>query len=280
MRIHIKNLTAKHYVRSAVYCQNTKHVKVEGGTLRASGYNGPGGIGYGVQMERSGSVGNFGPNGDNNWITGVTGGGEIIPGVNGANGDVRGHRHAFIISWGMHHNLIENCTIVDCSDDAIDIHGLDERYNEVRYNTVMKVTKGPVNSGHGICLGNPNSTYSTSFTGPNNWVHHNTIRNVNGFSGIGVIYQSHRQYIEDNDIQNCLNRGIRIYNTGANDNGGHGLLVEDGTGLVVENHTSQNNGGYGINLNANTYYTINGFTSSGNTSGAIQRTVANGTYNP
>lgn len=178
-RVHLLNLTIRTFRERAIILRTTRHVKVENCTISdATAF--AGGEGYGITIQQ--------PGGDNNWVTGCT----VGPAV----------RHGILLQYSTHHNLIENNLLKGNTEDAIDLHGEDEYSNEVRLNTIIDCDRSAIG------IGNTGSTHDES--GPNNWIHSNTIRNCK--DGIELIEGSDHQFIENNDIRFCADYGIRITN--------------------------------------------------------------------
>lgn len=100
-------------------------------------------------------------------------------------------RHAVIVQYWAHNNLITRNTFEGSLLDAIDLHGEDEYANEVSYNTVVASQQA------GVGLGNSGATHDK--TGVDNWIHHNDL--VACASGISVQYGTSRSTIEHNLIR-------------------------------------------------------------------------------
>jgi hypothetical protein len=100
-------------------------------------------------------------------------------------------RHAVILQYWTHNNLITNCNFTS-QLDSIDLHGEDEYNNEISCNTINNIKRES-----GIGIGNKGATHDRS--GPYNWIHHNTI--IGCKKGITIQYGSDYQYIEKNIIR-------------------------------------------------------------------------------
>lgn len=107
-------------------------------------------------------------------------------------------RHAVLLQYFAHNNLVRNNVITRTGLDAIDLHGEDEYLNEVRGNRISDVV-----SGAAVGLGNTGATHDAS--GPYNYIHDNTI--VNCREGIKVSLASPDTLIENNTITGCTVRG-------------------------------------------------------------------------
>ena len=218
--------------------KGSKHTIVRNNIVR-NGTSTASGEGYGIVVS---DLNSKGASANNNWITGNT-----ITGK-GRNATT-GVRHAIIVSYRAHHNLIANNRMTNITLEALDFHAHDEYSNEARYNVIRGCRLA------GIALGNPgwrwpndaNGYYYDS--GPNNWVHHNDVSGC----GVGIVVEflSHRQYIEDNYLH-ANTYGIRFYNGGARNirilrnrvqNNQHmGVGVTGGAGLVMIGNVVTGNG--------------------------------------
>lgn len=109
-------------------------------------------------------------------------------------------RHAIILSYVTHNNLIDQNEIDHCQDEPLDLHGEDEFLNVFTKNKVVDCTQGAVG------LGNPGSTHDA--TGPGNVIYGNEISGCNG--GIQVSYGTPDTYIYNNEIKQCQNNSTAI----------------------------------------------------------------------
>ena len=154
---------------------------------------GGGGAGYGIQIRGNGfeSFSMVGATADSryNYV---------------ANNTLKGPylRHAIILSYVTHNNLIYNNTMDGCQDEPLDLHGEDEFLNVFTKNIVSNVAKT------GIGLGNPGSTHDA--TGPGNVIYGNVVENAAG--GIQVSYGTPDTQIYNNVFKNLKDgsTGIRI----------------------------------------------------------------------
>ncbi len=178
-RVHIQNLTIDTFRDRGIVVRTARHVKIEDCTFRGATAL-DGGEGYGVTIQQ--------PMSDNNWVTGCYFGTPM--------------RHGILLQFSTNHNLIEYNTLVDGSEDAIDLHGEDEYSNEVRFNTITGCERSAIG------IGNTGSTHDEA--GPLNWIHSNIIDDCR--DGIELIEGSDNQYIENNQITNCDEYGIRLTN--------------------------------------------------------------------
>lgn len=131
-------------------------------------------------------------------------------------------RHGFILQYYAHNNLIRNNQLYATKLDAIDLHGEDEYLNEIYGNTITDVT-----TGAGIAAGNTGSTHDKS--GPDNYIHNNTI--INSREGIKIHLGSPDTIIENNTI---------INSTVSN---GKGIYLQNAPGTVIRGNQIYNNTG-------------------------------------
>jgi hypothetical protein len=229
-RIAVKNVNIEGFAKFAVAIRNGDNLLVQDCLLRNATALGGGGEGYGVMIGYDNSF--------NNWITGNT----IGPII----------RHALVVQYRAHHNLIEHNTAIDTTLDCYDLHGEDEYSNEIRYN----VARG--SGGFGVGIGNTGATHVNS--GPFNWIHHNEVYDSRG--GVNVILGSDTQYIEDNNFHDNSQQGILVNNGGGRGlwflrntvrfNGGAGAQIDDAPNLVMIDNVITNNASSGLIAGATT----------------------------
>jgi nitrous oxidase accessory protein NosD len=181
-RIVIDSLRIEKFSVHGVSLRDCNHVLVQNCEILNATNLGGGGQGYGIAL-------NY-PTNHNNWIRNNT----IGPVI----------RHAILLQYYAHNNLVEHNLAVDNAEDAYDLHGEDEYANELRYNTAS----GGDRDGFGV--GNTGSTHDRS--GPDNWIHHNTVVNA-AVSGIEVIQGSDVVYIDNNTFSGSR-YGIRVHDFG------------------------------------------------------------------
>jgi hypothetical protein len=99
-------------------------------------------------------------------------------------------RHAFLVQYWAHHNLIVSNSAIETGLDSIDLHGEDEYANEISYNKIEKALQS------GIGIGNNGAGHDK--TGPWNWIHHNELSGCT--HGITAEYGTIQNVIEDNLI--------------------------------------------------------------------------------
>jgi hypothetical protein len=234
-QIEVKDCIVTGFEKMAISVRNGHHIYIHDNTIKDASALGGGGEGYGIMIGY--------PNSQNNWVKSNY----IGPNI----------RHAVLIQYSAHHNLVEYNTADSTTEDSYDLHGEDEYSNELRYNIAF----GSEASGFGI--GNTGSTHYNS--GPKNWIHHNEV--YNSAQGINIINESHQQYIEDNNFHNNSDLGIKVYSGGAKDlvfkrnkvqyNQAGARFEDDCSGLVFDANIVTNNTGYSIKaLSGTTGYVI------------------------
>jgi len=182
-RILMDSLKVEGFSKHAISLRDCNHVLVQNCHFLNATNLGGGGFGYGVAL-------NY-PTNHNNWIRNNT----IGPVI----------RHAVLIQYYAHNNLVEHNLAIENSEDCYDLHGEDEYLNELRYNVARDCERD------GFGVGNTGSTHDRS--GPNNWIHHNTVENCN--AGVEVIQGSEMVFIDSNTLIDN-NYGIRVYNGSGN----------------------------------------------------------------
>ncbi|HRY53489.1 MAG TPA: right-handed parallel beta-helix repeat-containing protein [Spirochaetia bacterium] len=137
-------------------------------------------------------------------------------------------RHAALIQYWAHHNLVSGCSFEGTALDSIDLHGEDEYANEISGNTVRGCRGGAA-----IGLGNSGGTSVVhDKSGPGNLVAGNEI--LDCLQGISVRYGSPGTVIRGNRIRGCSRpRGI-------------GILLGFAPGTAVEGNLIEGNPGEGF----------------------------------
>lgn len=271
-RIAVVNVGIEGFQKHGVEINNARHIKVDGCLIRNATALDDGGSGYGVAISL--------PASNNNWVTNCT----IGPVI----------RHALVIQFSSHHNLLDHNTIFNTVADSIDMHGEDEYSNEIAYNNVFDgirngTTISPNGSGIGVgeFSGVQGTTTAHDNSGPNHWVHHNTIDNMS--NGIRVMNQSNFIWIEDNICTNCDGAGIladlaSLQDTWITRNtcrfNANGVDLNDDLRATIRDNTITNNTGFGLRTNAGTInYLITGNIINSNGTN-VSLGSSNGTYIP
>lgn len=133
-------------------------------------------------------------------------------------------RHAALIQYWAHHNLVRGNVFADTQLDAIDLHGEDEYANEIASNTVQRARRA------GIGLGNSGAGHDRS--GVANWIHHNDL--VACAWGITVQYGTTGTTIEDNTIRDTAGP-VAVSNPA-------GAILGKSSASVLRNNLFANNG--------------------------------------
>ncbi|WHY87051.1 right-handed parallel beta-helix repeat-containing protein [Neobacillus novalis] len=181
-RILVENLGIRRFERHGISVKASREVTLSGNYISEATAVGPGGQGYGIAIE--GSADQRNPDAANDSRHNV---------VIGNTFDGRHLRHAILLQFPTHNNLVAENTIVGSLLDAIDLHGEGEYLNEVRDNTVIGGQRA------GIALGNPGGSKNKhDASGPGNWVHSNDL--VGNRQGVLVILGTPDTLIEDNRI--------------------------------------------------------------------------------
>ena len=132
-------------------------------------------------------------------------------------------RHAALVQYWAHHNLITRNVFKDTQLDAIDLHGEDEYANEISFNVVQG------SLGAGIGLGNSGAGHDK--TGVHNWLHHNEL--VSCAWGITVRYGTDYTTIEHNTIRDSDSHVQRPIG---------GVVLGKSSHGVLRNNLFKNNG--------------------------------------
>lgn len=181
-QVLVENLSIRRFERHGISVKASHEVTISGNYISEATAVGPGGQGYGIAIE--GSRDQHDPDAPNDSRHNV---------VNGNSFDGRHLRHAILLQFPTHNNLVAENTIVGSILDAIDLHGEGEYLNEIRDNTVIGGKRA------GIALGNSGGSKNKhDASGSGNWVHSNNL--IGNRQGILVILGTPDTLIEDNRI--------------------------------------------------------------------------------
>lgn len=201
----IKNCLIEFFQVSGITLRSTIDCKVYNCTLQKATDLSGGGHGYAICVEGNGneSFYNVGGNLDSRY--------NVIE-----NNQLIGPylRHAIILSYVTHNNLVYNNTITGSQDEALDVHGEDEFLNVFSSNKVTNCASNCFGAGNG------GSTHDAS--GPANVVYNNDFSLSKG--GIAIVYGTPETIIIKNNIYDLSDDGIAI-----NINYGPGTLVNENT---------------------------------------------------
>jgi hypothetical protein len=211
-RVRIAGLTIDGFSSRAISVRNAEHVLVENNVIRDATALGGGGQGYGIELRDDDN--------HDNWVRGNT----IGPVI----------RHAILLQYRAHNNLVEGNVAIDTTEDAYDLHGEDEYLNEFRGNLAYwrdPIAAQSITAG-GFGIGNTGATHDD--TGPGNWIHHNEVYHYT--YGADVILGSHHNYIDGNHFHDLRVAGVRVTNGGGDFLQIRGNLIEDANlGISAEN---------------------------------------------
>lgn len=181
-RVLVENVGIRRFERHGISVKASREVTLSGNYISEATAVGPGGQGYGIAIE--GLADQHDPDAANDSRHNV---------VIGNTFDGRHLRHAVLLQFSTHNNLVAKNIIVGSLLDAIDLHGEGEYLNEIRDNTVIGGQQA------GIALGNPGGSKNKhDASGPGNWVHANDL--IGNRQGVLVILGTPDTLIEDNWI--------------------------------------------------------------------------------
>lgn len=232
--ITIDSVTIEKFSRMGVRIENSHDIVVRNTTFRNATDLGPGGAGYGVSIQGVPKVDRNGFANDTRWNL-----------VEDSSFEGPYLRHGALIQYVAHNNVIRHNEFHQVRLDAIDLHGELEYFNEIHDNLITDMPYGG-----GIGIGNTGGTAPTnhSKSGPQNYIHDNTIRNAR--EGIVVSMGSPDTIIENNRIENTVNipdaAGINILNgpgTIIKGNTIHQNTAEHYWGILLEHDNGDTNAG-------------------------------------
>ncbi len=210
-QVLVENLSIRKFERHGISVKASREVTLSGNFISEATAVGPGGKGYGIAIE--GSANQHDPDAANDSRHNV---------VIGNTFDGRHLRHAILLQFRTHNNLVAENNIVGSHLDAIDLHGEGEYLNEIRDNTVIDGQRA------GIALGNSGGNkHKHDASGPGNWVHSNNL--IGNRQGILVILGTPDTLIEDNRITAGKDSKVGIEVRNAPDTELHGNHITGGT---------------------------------------------------
>lgn len=205
-RLLVEDIRVERFERHGISLKATRKVIVRDCHVADATSVGTGGRGYGIAVE--GRADQRDPTADNDSRHNV-----VVDNLL----DGRHLRHAILLQFPTHNNLIADNLIMGSVLDAIDLHGEGEYLNEIRGNTVLNGKRAA------IALGNSGgSTHAHSASGEGNWVHRNSL--IGNEVGVLVILGTPDTIIEAN----------RIVTTKESDTA---VRVDDGPGTTVRRNT-------------------------------------------
>jgi hypothetical protein len=204
-RVLVEDVRVERFQRHGISLKATQEVVVRGCRVADATSVGPGGAGYGIAVE--GRAGQRDPEAANDSRHNA-----VIDNVF----DGEHLRHAILLQFPTHNNLIANNLVAGSVLDAIDVHGEQEYLNEIRGNTVTEGRRAA------IALGNTGGeTHGHAASGEGNWVHHNSL--IGNREGIVVIMGTPNTLVEANRIVADADSDI-------------GIRIEDAPGTVVRDN--------------------------------------------
>ena len=120
-QVLVENLGIRRFERHGISVEASREVTLSGNHISEATAIGPGGQGYGIAIEGLGDQ--HDPNAANDSRHNVV--------INNTF-DGRHLRHAILLQFPTHNNLVADNTIVGSHLDAIDLHGEGEYLNEIR----------------------------------------------------------------------------------------------------------------------------------------------------
>ncbi len=181
-RVLVEDVAVSRFERHGISVKSSREVTLSGNRIADATAVGPGGQGYGIALE--GSPGPPDPEAADDARHNAVIGNRI---------DGRHLRHAVLVQFPTHNNLIAHNRIDGSILDAIDLHGEGEYLNEIRDNTVVDGRRA------GIALGNSGGAkHRHDASGEGNWIHSNAL--TGNRQGVLVILGTPDTLIEDNRI--------------------------------------------------------------------------------
>lgn len=210
-RVLVEDIRVERFQRHGISVKASREVTIRGNEVADATSVGPGGAGYGIAIEGRADQRDTEAANDSRHHVVV---GNVLDGEH--------LRHAILLQFPTHHNLIADNVVRGSRLDAIDLHGEGEYGNEVRGN---RVTGG---DRAGIALGNSGgSTHEHGATGEGNWVHDNLL--IGNREGVLVILGTPGTLIERNRI--VAGEGSRA-----------GILLEDAPGTKLRDNRIEDRG--------------------------------------
>lgn len=179
-RVLLEGLRVERFERHGISVKASREVIVRANEVADATAVGPGGQGYGIAVE--GRAGQRDTEADNDSRHHVVVGNTL---------DGTHLRHAVLLQFATHNNLVADNVVEGSLLDAIDLHGEGEYLNEIRGNIVTGCRRAA------IALGNSGgSTHEHGASGEGNWVHHNEL--VDNGEGVVVVLGTPDTLVEDN----------------------------------------------------------------------------------
>lgn len=221
-QVLVEGVTVERFQKAGVRIESSRDVTVRDSTFREATSVGGGGNGYGVSIQGTPGQDRFAYDNDSRYNSIVR---NEFDGIH--------LRHAILLQYWTHNNLVTGNTIRGGVLDAIDLHGEDEYLNEIADNVVTDVRAA------GIALGNTGGTATQhDASGHGNWIHGNVLKNNR--EGILLILGTPNTVVENN-----------VITQGHGDHVRSGIEVRNAPGTVVRYnsiHANRTDEFWGIHL--------------------------------
>jgi hypothetical protein len=202
----VENVGVERFERHGISVKASREVTLAGNHLTDATGVGAGGKGYGIAVE--GRADQRDPDAADDSRHNV---------VVGNSFDGEHLRHAILLQFPTHNNLVADTESDGSILDAIDLHGEGEYLNEIRGNTVTGGQRAAVALGNS---GGAKNKHDAS--GEGNWVHHNVL--TGNRQGVLVILGTPGTVVEHNEI--TADEGSVV-----------GIEVRNAPGTVVRQNT-------------------------------------------
>lgn len=181
-RIEITDVAVERFERMGVRLEKTRFVTVRDSTFRDATGVGGGGTGYGISIQGTPGEDRYAWADDSrhNVVVDNTFDGTHL-------------RHAILLQYNTHNNLVVGNVVNGGVLDAIDLHGEGEYLNEIRGNRVADNERAAVGIGN---TGGSSTQHGAS--GRGNWIHDNLL--IDNREGVIVQLGSPRTVVERNRI--------------------------------------------------------------------------------
>ena len=210
-KVLIENLYVERFQRHGITVKASREVTVQENRVADATSVGPGGAGYGIAIEGRPDRRDT-ESADDSRHNVVRR--NVLDGAH--------LRHAILLQFPTHNNLIADNVVHGGRLDAIDLHGEGEYLNEIRGNVVSGCERAA------IALGNSGgATHEHGATGEGNWIHHNLL--VANQIGVLVILGTPETVIERNRIV-------------AGDGSEAGVALDDAPGTEIERNVIDGSG--------------------------------------
>ncbi|GAB4086249.1 hypothetical protein GCM10028784_28790 [Myceligenerans cantabricum] len=161
LQVRLEDIVVERFQKMGVRIEKSRDVTVRDSTFRDATSVAGGGNGYGIAIQGTAGKDRYAYTDDSRHNTVL---GNLFEGTH--------LRHAVLLQYWTHNNLIADNAIDGGVLDAIDLHGEDEYLNEIRHNTIKDVQAAA------IALGNTGGTATQhDAAGHGNWVHGNVLKN-------------------------------------------------------------------------------------------------------